>query len=292
MLEDTRDCESAHAIQAAREALTQALAPILPGPDSIWLCAIYGSAAFGALGPNSDIDVIAEGDCETLDEWRQQAEAVTSREVNVASVDYMMRQPLMVQQIASNPIVLRDTQDRLAQMRDEVERSGRLRAWQLRTLGEALGEFNQQGPGRPLTDLEQRFIEALASVRNEAQQLRIAAMKDLEAQWATERPTRRIRNLLRSWPQHGNHVAPRRTLDDLHNDLAPATLDALRVLPYEDARADPVDVQLNPVWTQARELLVPVLDDLVRGGDRRCAPKPRPSLRQLISADQERGRSA
>src|SRR3954467_11962209 len=101
------------------------LAGLLPDEQQIWLCVIYGSASFGALGAGSDIDVLAEGDRDAIDAWASAAEQGAAREVNVSSVDYMLRQPMMVQQILDTPIVLRDTRDRLGDMRRELESDGR-----------------------------------------------------------------------------------------------------------------------------------------------------------------------
>jgi len=57
------------------------LGVLLPGEDQIWLCVIYGSASFGALGPNSDIDVLAEGDANAIAAWAAEAERLTGREI-------------------------------------------------------------------------------------------------------------------------------------------------------------------------------------------------------------------
>jgi len=78
------------------------LGVLLPKENELWRCVIYGSASFGALGPNSDIDVLAEGDAKAIAAWAAEAEQLTRREVNVSDVDYMLRQPMMVQQILDN----------------------------------------------------------------------------------------------------------------------------------------------------------------------------------------------
>src|SRR3954452_19254532 len=127
------------------------LAVLLPDEQQIWLCVIYGSASFGALGPNSDIDVLAEGDADAIAAWAAEAEHVTGREVNVSGVDYMSRQPTMVQQILDTPIVLRDSRKRLEDVQRELDKGGRLRTFQMRLLGEALDEFPQDGPARAIT---------------------------------------------------------------------------------------------------------------------------------------------
>lgn len=240
------------------------LGVLLPGEDPIWLCVIYGSASFGALGPQSDIDVLAEGDADAIAAWAAEAEQVTRREVNVSGVDYMLLQPMMVQQILDTPIVLRDSRDRLDYMRRELDEGGRLRAFQVRILGEALDEFPQDGPERAITAPEQRYIEALAGVRHEYRKM-LEARTPLDRQWAVERLTRRVRNLLRNWPDHGNYVEPREAIENLAGELDKRTLEVLRELPYEHARADAVDVAIDPGWKEAQALIAEVADDLIAG---------------------------
>jgi len=177
----------------------------------------------------------------------------------------MLRQPMMVQQILDTPIVLRDSRRRLEDMQLDLDTDGRLRTFQMRLLGEALDEFPQDG--RAVTASEQRFIEALAGVRNEYRRV-IGGRTPLERQLAVERLTRRIRNLLRNWPEHGNYVEPRSAIEDLAGELAERTLEVLRELPYEYARADPIDVAIDPGWTEAQALIGEVADDLIAGAER------------------------
>lgn len=165
------------------------LCELLPAEDQIWLCVVYGSAAHGALGPNSDIDVLGEGEPAHLDAWWQQGELAIGREVNISGVSYMLAQPMMAAQILDGPVVLRDSRNRLEDMRREMDQNGRLRAFQVRILGEALDEFPQKGPARPFTSSEQRFMEALAGLRSERKRLYID-VSPLQRQWAVERMTR------------------------------------------------------------------------------------------------------
>jgi hypothetical protein len=233
----------------------------------VWLCVIYGSASFGALGPKSDIDVLAEGYANAIAAWAAEAEQVTGREVNVSGVDYMLRQPMMVQQILDTPIVLRDSRNRLEDMQRALDEGGRLRAFHVRILGEALDEFPQDGPDRAITAPEQRYIEALAGVRHEYRKV-IEGRTALDRQWAVERLTRRIRNLLRNWPDHGNYIEPREAIEKLAGELDERTREVLRELPYEHARADPVDVAIDPAWTEAQAQIAEVAEDLIAAAAR------------------------
>ena len=131
----------------------------------------------------------------------------------------------------------------------------------MRILGEALDEFPQAGPDRAITASEQRYIEALAGVRHEYRKM-VEGRTALDRQWAVERLTRRIRNLLRNWPEHGNYIEPRKAIENLAGELDERTLEVLRELPYEHARADSVDVAIDPGWTEAQALIAEVADDL------------------------------
>ncbi len=170
-------------------------------------------------------------------------------------------------------------------MQLELDKGGRLRTFQMRLLGEALDEFPQDGPDRAITGSEQRFIEALAGVRNEYRKV-IGGRTALDRQWAVERLTRRIRNLLRNWPVQGNYVEPREAIENLAGELAGRTLEVLRELPYEYARADPVDVAIDPGWTEAQALIAEVADDLIAGaeGALRACPEELSRRRTRTSA--------
>ena len=239
----------------------QALEALLPSPDDVWLCVVYGSAARGALVPTSDIDVLGEGHADALDAWREAAERVIDREVNLSGVEHMLRQPMMVAEVLDGPIVLRDSRDRLGDMRRAAAEDGSLRSAQICMLGDALREYPQERPARSFTGGEQRFMEALARLRRELEHFQ--SEKALERQWAVGRMTRLIRNMLRDWPIHGDYVQPRRAIENLTGTLDAATINALRELPYEQAASNPVAPQLDPGWTQAQELLAPVLDALI-----------------------------
>jgi predicted nucleotidyltransferase len=238
------------------------LEDLLPAEGDVWLCVIYGSAARGGLGPNSDIDVLGEGNGEALEAWREQAEDALKREINVSGVTYMLKQPMMVAEILDEPVVLRDVRGRLKDMCRQTEEEGRLPLFLLRIMREAFDDFTVDPPERGLTRPERLFMEALAGARNERKKM-TTSDSPLQRQWATERLTRRLRNMLRDWPEHGNYVEFRRAIENLDGTLQPDTLAALRVLPYEHASLHPVDPAIDPAWTEAHDLLLPVLDDLI-----------------------------
>ncbi len=239
------------------------LKSLLPRDGDLWLCVVFGSAARNALGPRSDVDVVAEGLPEAIDAWQGAAQQAVGREVSVYSVSYMLRQPMMVAEILDGPVVLRDTRGRLAEMQAESEKDGRLPAFLLRMLRDALMDYEQPGPSRNYSGTERRFMEALAATRSERKRLQSVETKALERLWATERATRWIRNLLRDWPGHGNYQSPRAALDRLQDSLSPQVIQALRLLPYEEATGNPVDLQVDPRWIHAEQLLTPTLDELV-----------------------------
>lgn len=238
------------------------LRALLPAPDQMWLCVVFGSAARGALGPESDIDVVAEGDPDALETWVAAAEASTGREVDVSGPTYHLSSPLILSEILENHVVLRDSRARLDEIRHRLDTECDLETWQLMALREAVDDPTERAPGRPLSPEEARFIAALGKVRNERKRL-LAADKSLERQWATQRLLRGVRNLLRDWPECGDYVQPRAVLKKLAGHVSTPTLSAIAELPFESAPGDSADPKLDPKWAVAETVVVPVLDDLL-----------------------------